>query len=61
QCSGCFPTTLGMQADFQPNEGGTVYKLCQGPRHVPKDSGQFLGHGVQAIFGTSQGHGRYTA
>ncbi|CAA2955337.1 Hypothetical predicted protein [Olea europaea subsp. europaea] len=57
QCSGCFPTTLGMQVDFQPNEGSTVYKPCQGRKHVSKRSGQSLGHGVQAIFGTSQGHG----
>ncbi|CAA3008305.1 Hypothetical predicted protein [Olea europaea subsp. europaea] len=36
QCSGCFPTTLGTQEDFQPNEGSTVRRPCQGRMHTPK-------------------------
>ncbi|CAA2938743.1 Hypothetical predicted protein [Olea europaea subsp. europaea] len=56
QCLGRFPATLGMQADFKPNKGSSVYRLCQGRRHVPKHSGQFLGHSVQALFRTSHGH-----
>ncbi|CAA3023153.1 Hypothetical predicted protein [Olea europaea subsp. europaea] len=55
QCLGCFPSTLGMQADFQPNEGSKVYRLCQGHRHIPKHTGQFLGHGVQVMSGIHPG------
>ncbi|CAA2984913.1 Hypothetical predicted protein [Olea europaea subsp. europaea] len=58
QCSGRFPATLRTQADFQPNDGSTVCRPCQGRKHVPKHSGQFLGHGVNAIFGISHGHDR---
>ncbi|CAA2952730.1 Hypothetical predicted protein [Olea europaea subsp. europaea] len=36
QCSGCSSATLGTQANFQPNEGSTVRRPCQGPMHVPK-------------------------
>ncbi|CAA3001827.1 Hypothetical predicted protein [Olea europaea subsp. europaea] len=48
QCLGCFPITLGTQANYQPNERSTVCRPCQGDKHVPKHSGQFLGHGDTA-------------
>ncbi|CAA2938744.1 Hypothetical predicted protein [Olea europaea subsp. europaea] len=42
-CLGRFPATLGTRVDFQPNEGSTMCRQCQGRTYVPKHSRQFLG------------------